>query len=294
MFSNKDTPIFLRLSAGLVALAAVLVPQGLAAEWVEEWLAEIWSKYETLAVHGRIEFADQLSFIWRCRGAFVDAGSLRLNHFVQGLGSPEAHELSRYAVTSFFGVYLVLFLLTDPVARSVVAYRYGYSSPVYAHFYWTSDVALCLGAYFAFFSLCRRTFGRSREEWRYIHSLLIGSLILALAVSVAEHSVSRGIIGLIYLEQNVFFLLLLQSPLLCVVLMRSGNSAGLKLLALGLWMHIASPWLNNLAWRCGLLRSSSSEYILGASSYLVVAVWLYVILIGRRPATGQSTQMNTT
>src|SRR5215472_7706573 len=139
---NNNIPISLRLSSALIALAAVLVPDELRAEWQEEWLAEIWSAHEALASQGPIEFAAKRKLVWCCFGAFADASSLTVDHFVAGTESAERHQISNYAVTSFFGAYILLFLLTDLLARPAVFRRYGFASGVYSYFYWGSDTAL--------------------------------------------------------------------------------------------------------------------------------------------------------
>jgi hypothetical protein len=281
MPSNCKIPIFLRLSSGLVALAAVLVPDKSRAEWEEEWLAEMWCTYEASALQGPIEFGAKLRFVWRCFGAFADANALTVDDFVPSAKPGEGHELSNYARASFFGAYALLFLFTDLVARPTVLRRYGYVSIGYSYFYWASDMVLCLGAYLALFSVCRRTFGGSRRLWSYIRTLLIGSLIVAVALSAVQSSALPRIL-FFELEENVFLLLFAQSLLLCLFLARSGNSAGLKWLAFGLWLQMATPGLSVLLARFGMYSSSSFRYISWTSSYFVVGVWLYVIIIGRR------------
>jgi hypothetical protein len=280
MSSNRNIPTVLKLSSAVVALAAALVPDDSRAEWQEEWLAEVWVTHEALASQGPVEFAAKLRLVWRCFGAFVDASSLTADHLVPSTESAEGREISSYAVTSLFGAYVILFLLTDLVARPVALHRYGYFSIAYAYSYWATDTAVCLGAYLALFSLSRRTFGGSRAMWRYVRALLIGTLIVTIALFAVQPPVSHY--RIFFLARNLFPVLFAQSLLLCVFLARSGNSLGLKWLAFGLCLQMTCPGLSIVLPHFDFYSSSTYRYVMAASSYAVVVAWLCVIVMGRQ------------
>ena len=106
--------------------------------------------------------------------------------------------------------------------------------------------------------------------WRYIRALLIGSLMAAVVLSVTavQKSMSHeiGISLMFIMEQNTLPLLFAQSLLFCLFLARSGDSHGLKWLAFGLWMQLASPGLSMLPTLFGLHPSSWFRYISVGSS----------------------------
>jgi hypothetical protein len=119
--------------------------------------------------------------------------------------------------------------------------------------------------------------------WRYVRTLLIGSFAVAVASFAVQPSVSVYP-RILFVAGNVVPLLFAYSLLLCLFLARSGNSAGLKWLALGFWIQTMIPGLSMLLTRFGLYPPSSFPYISWASSYFVVVVWLRVIVKGwQRP-----------
>jgi putative ABC transport system permease protein len=69
----------------LVGLASLITPRERRETWKREWVAEVeyrWLRYQSwqnLNRHARIEL------LRRCRGAFADAGWLRLRHLQQGV-----------------------------------------------------------------------------------------------------------------------------------------------------------------------------------------------------------------
>ena len=71
----RDTS--LRICAGLIATASLLVPGAMRREWRCEWEAEIWHRSAHLAKWRRLTAGARARLVRECAGAFADALALR-------------------------------------------------------------------------------------------------------------------------------------------------------------------------------------------------------------------------
>ncbi len=73
MTPEPKRPFSLRYCAGMISLAARLVPGMQRQDWEREWLAEIWHRWQFLLHAGEWNRRESLRLIRNCMGAFADA-----------------------------------------------------------------------------------------------------------------------------------------------------------------------------------------------------------------------------
>jgi predicted permease len=70
-------PLPLRLSVGIVRLAARLVPRQARADWRLEWESELRHRFHARSEQGRIDWSDTMDLVRRALGAWFDAAWIR-------------------------------------------------------------------------------------------------------------------------------------------------------------------------------------------------------------------------
>ncbi|MBV8551381.1 MAG: ABC transporter permease [Acidobacteriaceae bacterium] len=73
MQAEPKRPLSVVLCGALIQLAGHLVPAAQRPEWKQEWLAEIWHRWQFLHYAGAWSRAEGLRLLRRCLGAFADA-----------------------------------------------------------------------------------------------------------------------------------------------------------------------------------------------------------------------------
>lgn len=68
----------MRIYSWFITCASLIVPRRFRAEWKEEWEAEIACRLEQLQKWRQINYRTRFDLLSRCRGAFSDAGWIRL------------------------------------------------------------------------------------------------------------------------------------------------------------------------------------------------------------------------
>jgi hypothetical protein len=135
-----------------------------------------------------------------------------------------------------------LFLL-DGVARPAVSNFFGQGSRQFFYFYWTSDVALALGAFAVICGFFRRACLQEEKLWRLVGPMLIFVFLLVLgwsAPSLTRHYMHLSIRFMVEFSQNLYFSCLVLNTLLFVMLQQLAiDDDELGLLVCGMGMQFA-------------------------------------------------------
>ncbi len=74
MQADPKTPFPVHFCNAIIRLAAQLVPAARQQEWKQEWIAEIWHRWQFLLYAGEWNRREALGLVRNCLGAFTDAG----------------------------------------------------------------------------------------------------------------------------------------------------------------------------------------------------------------------------
>jgi hypothetical protein len=142
-------------------------------------------------------------------------------------------------------IYLSLLLAIDGMSRPCVLYRYGFSSPQYAYFFWLTDVLLVLAAFLLLCSFFRRACLHEEKMWGFLRLLLAFVFILVLgisSVSLAQNYSNLFGIFIVEFQQNLYFTCLVLTTLLFLLIQRLQSADDeLTLLVVGMGIQFAGP-----------------------------------------------------
>jgi len=188
--------------------------------------------------------------------------------------------------------YLFALLLIDGLGRRYVYFRYGITSHEYAYFYWLTDVALALGAFFLVCTLFRRACENQRKYWHFLRLLLFFVFVLVVGISLISlsrnynHIFTRFIIEF---QENLYFACLVLNTLLYIMMQQMETADDeLNMLVCGMGLQFAGPAasfaLKFLAW--GDLYTTSLMVFIGPLCTLgMLLTWFYAVT--RLPKTAQ-------
>jgi hypothetical protein len=80
MQANPRRALSVIVCSRLICGLALLVPAGQRDEWRQEWLAEIWHRWQFLLHAGIWDWLEACRLLWNCTGAFADAAWLFTSH----------------------------------------------------------------------------------------------------------------------------------------------------------------------------------------------------------------------
>ena len=190
------------------------------------------------------------------------------------------------------GLFLASLFLLDGVARPAISNFFGKESPQFIDFYWITDVVFALGAFAVICGFFRRACTREEKLWSFVRLLLIFVFLVVLGVSTLSLTrnymhLSRHILYIIELSQNLYFTCLVLNTLLYVMLQQLAiDDDELGLLVCGMGVQFAGE-----AACLALLHLTANNSIVReltvflAPCCTLAMLWIWVYAIGKTPQT---------
>src|SRR5215469_172057 len=74
MEAEPKRPFAVVLCMAIIKAAGAIVPAARRGDWKQEWLAEVWHRWQFLYHAGAWNYVEGVRLIRNCLGAFADAG----------------------------------------------------------------------------------------------------------------------------------------------------------------------------------------------------------------------------